>query len=177
MHFGPHKTWICFCFQVHWCKLYPFPKILPPPGGWLIDIKMDILRRGEYSRKIRKARQGGREKSIVPGDPHWAAPSHNGRWSGLVSLWGLAQMLLSVSDADGNLCRSNQLLQVVLTMHRVIISSAELLQKVITLYPFSRPTGSLKWECSRGAGNRKCDWFGIILHGKWVHMSYILSGA
>ncbi|VCX04299.1 unnamed protein product, partial [Gulo gulo] len=35
---------------------------------------------------------------------------------------------------DGNLCRSNQLLQVMLTMHRIIISSAKLLQKVITLY-------------------------------------------
>ncbi|XP_024588285.1 RAS guanyl-releasing protein 1 isoform X2 [Neophocaena asiaeorientalis asiaeorientalis] len=40
----------------------------------------------------------------------------------------------SKPDADGNLCRSNQLLQVMLTMHRILISSAELLQKVITLY-------------------------------------------
>ncbi|XP_016007659.1 RAS guanyl-releasing protein 1 isoform X2 [Rousettus aegyptiacus] len=39
-----------------------------------------------------------------------------------------------MTDADGNLCRSNQLLQVMLTMHRIIISSAELLQKVVTLY-------------------------------------------
>ncbi|XP_004861583.1 RAS guanyl-releasing protein 1 isoform X2 [Heterocephalus glaber] len=41
---------------------------------------------------------------------------------------------MSIEDADGNLCRSNQLLQVMLTMHRIIISSAELLQKVMTLY-------------------------------------------
>lgn len=55
---------------------------------------------------------------------------------GLLSLRGHAQMQLFVfPDADGNLCRSNQLLQVMLTMHRIIISSAELLQKVITLYP------------------------------------------
>lgn len=48
-------------------------------------------------------------------------------------------MLLFVfSDADGNLCRSNQLLQVMLTMHRILISSAELLQKVITLYPLAQ---------------------------------------
>lgn len=51
---------------------------------------------------------------------------------------------LCVSDADGNLCRSNQLLQVMLTMHRIIISSAELLQKVITLYPFSTLTANPK---------------------------------
>lgn len=45
-------------------------------------------------------------------------------------------ILLSVfSDADGNLCRSNQLLQVMLTMHRILISSADLLQKVMALYP------------------------------------------
>ncbi|KAK7813470.1 hypothetical protein U0070_016988 [Myodes glareolus] len=42
-----------------------------------------------------------------------------------------------ILDADGNLCRSNQLLQVVLTMHRIIISSAELLQKLMSLYPWA----------------------------------------
>uniref|UniRef100_A0A7N4P6I9 RAS guanyl-releasing protein 1 n=1 Tax=Sarcophilus harrisii TaxID=9305 RepID=A0A7N4P6I9_SARHA len=35
---------------------------------------------------------------------------------------------------DGNLCRSNQLLQVMLTMHRLLISSTDLLQKLIALY-------------------------------------------
>ena len=58
---------------------------------------------------------------------------------GLISHGGLAQMLLFMfSDADGNLCRSNQLLQVMLAMHRIIISSAELLQKVVTLYPLAQ---------------------------------------
>ncbi|XP_036152708.1 RAS guanyl-releasing protein 1 isoform X1 [Myotis myotis] len=50
------------------------------------------------------------------------------------SLDDLIDSCIQSFDADGNLCRSNQLLQVMLTMHRVIISSAELLQKVIALY-------------------------------------------
>ncbi|XP_044923895.1 RAS guanyl-releasing protein 1 isoform X2 [Mustela putorius furo] len=50
------------------------------------------------------------------------------------SLDELIDSCIQSFDADGNLCRSNQLLQVMLTMHRIIISSAELLQKVITLY-------------------------------------------
>ncbi|XP_062945292.1 RAS guanyl-releasing protein 1 isoform X2 [Cynocephalus volans] len=50
------------------------------------------------------------------------------------SLDDLIESCIQSFDADGNLCRSNQLLRVMLTMHRIIISSAELLQKVITLY-------------------------------------------
>ncbi|KAI2573495.1 RAS guanyl releasing protein 1, partial [Homo sapiens] len=50
------------------------------------------------------------------------------------SLDDLIDSCIQSFDADGNLCRSNQLLQVMLTMHRIVISSAELLQKVITLY-------------------------------------------
>ncbi|XP_026939644.1 RAS guanyl-releasing protein 1 isoform X1 [Sagmatias obliquidens] len=50
------------------------------------------------------------------------------------SLDDLIDSCVQSFDADGNLCRSNQLLQVLLTMHRILISSAELLQKVITLY-------------------------------------------
>nr|KAF6486947.1 RAS guanyl releasing protein 1 [Rousettus aegyptiacus] len=50
------------------------------------------------------------------------------------SLDDLIDSCIQSFDADGNLCRSNQLLQVMLTMHRIIISSAELLQKVVTLY-------------------------------------------
>ncbi|XP_032712771.1 RAS guanyl-releasing protein 1 isoform X2 [Lontra canadensis] len=50
------------------------------------------------------------------------------------SLDELIDSCIQSFDVDGNLCRSNQLLQVMLTMHRIIISSAELLQKVITLY-------------------------------------------
>ncbi|XP_076704593.1 RAS guanyl-releasing protein 1 isoform X1 [Callospermophilus lateralis] len=50
------------------------------------------------------------------------------------SLDDLIDSCIQSFDADGNLCRSNQLLQVMLTMHRIIISSADLLQKVMTLY-------------------------------------------
>ncbi|XP_058397179.1 RAS guanyl-releasing protein 1 isoform X5 [Diceros bicornis minor] len=50
------------------------------------------------------------------------------------SLDDLIDSCIHSFDADGNLCRSNQLLQVMLTMHRIIISSAELLQKIIILY-------------------------------------------
>ncbi|XP_040824436.1 RAS guanyl-releasing protein 1 isoform X2 [Ochotona curzoniae] len=50
------------------------------------------------------------------------------------SLDELIDSCIQSFDADGNLCRSNQLLQVMLTMHRIIISSADLLQKVIALY-------------------------------------------
>uniref|UniRef100_A0A9L0K9S0 RAS guanyl-releasing protein 1 n=1 Tax=Equus asinus TaxID=9793 RepID=A0A9L0K9S0_EQUAS len=50
------------------------------------------------------------------------------------SLDDLINGCIQCFDADGNLCRSNQQLQVMLTMHRILISSAELLQKVITLY-------------------------------------------
>uniref|UniRef100_A0A5F9CVC0 RAS guanyl-releasing protein 1 n=1 Tax=Oryctolagus cuniculus TaxID=9986 RepID=A0A5F9CVC0_RABIT len=50
------------------------------------------------------------------------------------SLDDLIDSCIQSFDADGNLCRSNQLLQVMLTMHRIIISSADLLQKVIALY-------------------------------------------
>uniref|UniRef100_G3UYC3 RAS guanyl-releasing protein 1 n=1 Tax=Mus musculus TaxID=10090 RepID=G3UYC3_MOUSE len=50
------------------------------------------------------------------------------------SLDDLIDSCIQSFDADGNLCRNNQLLQVMLTMHRIIISSAELLQKVMNLY-------------------------------------------
>uniref|UniRef100_A0A8I6GFR9 RAS guanyl-releasing protein 1 n=1 Tax=Rattus norvegicus TaxID=10116 RepID=A0A8I6GFR9_RAT len=50
------------------------------------------------------------------------------------SLDDLIDSCIQSFDADGNLCRSNQLLQVMLTMHRIIISSAELLQKLMNLY-------------------------------------------
>ncbi|KAF7473870.1 Hypothetical predicted protein [Marmota monax] len=53
------------------------------------------------------------------------------------SLDDLIDSCIQSFDADGNLCRSNQLLQVMLTMHRIIISSADLLQKVMTLYPLT----------------------------------------
>ncbi|KAM6202511.1 RAS guanyl-releasing protein 1 [Rhynchocyon petersi] len=56
------------------------------------------------------------------------------------SLDDLIDSCIQSFDTDGKLCRSNQLLQVMLTMHQIIISSAELLQKVITLYPLTQST-------------------------------------
>ncbi|XP_067847470.1 RAS guanyl-releasing protein 1-like [Heptranchias perlo] len=50
------------------------------------------------------------------------------------SLDDLLETCIQSFDADGNLCRSSYLLHVTLTMHRFIISSTELLQKLITLY-------------------------------------------
>lgn len=153
MHFRPHKTCICFCFQQ---RLKDTVQILSLSQnspifqvGWLKNIKMDNLGSGECSRRVRSREGRGvqcsnREKSTV-----WSTPSlavhlqvtegcHVSR-RGLISHGGLAQMLLfMLSDADGNLCRSNQLLQVMLAMHRIIISSAELLQKVVTLYPLAQ---------------------------------------
>lgn len=84
---------------------------------------------------LKAAGEGSRASGEAP-TPALCLPITEVVSRGLLSLRGLAQMPLFVfSDADGNLCRSNQLLQVMLTMHRIIISSAELLQKVITLYP------------------------------------------
>ncbi|XP_078007455.1 RAS guanyl-releasing protein 1 isoform X6 [Phascolarctos cinereus] len=50
------------------------------------------------------------------------------------SLDDLIETCIQSFDTDGNLCRSNQLLQVMLTMHRLLISSTDLLQKLIALY-------------------------------------------
>uniref|UniRef100_A0A4X2KLY2 RAS guanyl-releasing protein 1 n=1 Tax=Vombatus ursinus TaxID=29139 RepID=A0A4X2KLY2_VOMUR len=50
------------------------------------------------------------------------------------SLDDLIETCIQSFDTDGNLCRSNQLLQVMLTMHRLLISSTDLLQKLIILY-------------------------------------------
>ncbi|XP_060684901.1 RAS guanyl-releasing protein 1-like isoform X1 [Hemiscyllium ocellatum] len=50
------------------------------------------------------------------------------------SLDDLIETCIQSFDADGNLCRSSYLLQVILTMHRFNVSSTELLQKLITLY-------------------------------------------
>ncbi|KAM9066016.1 RAS guanyl-releasing protein 1 isoform 2-T5 [Sarcophilus harrisii] len=51
------------------------------------------------------------------------------------SLDDLIETCIQSFDTDGNLCRSNQLLQVMLTMHRLLISSTDLLQKLIALFP------------------------------------------
>lgn len=96
----------------------------------------------------------GGEKHCVKHPHSGRPPSGNGGLSGVPAgdsfcSGGLAQMLLFVfSDADGNLCRSNQLLQVMLTMHRIIIPSAELLQKVISLYPSAQGLPGAQWDSS-----------------------------
>ncbi|CAO2579398.1 RAS guanyl-releasing protein 1 [Lemmus lemmus] len=50
------------------------------------------------------------------------------------SLDDLIDSCIQSFDADGNLCRSKQLLQVMLTMHRILIPSAELLQRLMSRY-------------------------------------------
>ncbi|KAG2457902.1 GRP1 protein, partial [Polypterus senegalus] len=40
-------------------------------------------------------------------------------------------------DAEGRLCHSNQILEVTLTMHRLIMTSSDLLERLIMLYPFA----------------------------------------
>ncbi|MBN3304989.1 GRP1 protein, partial [Amia calva] len=52
------------------------------------------------------------------------------------SLEELIESCIQSFDAEGSLCRSSHLLQITLTMHRLLMSSSELLEKLITLYPF-----------------------------------------
>uniref|UniRef100_A0A8D0CCB1 RAS guanyl-releasing protein 1 n=1 Tax=Salvator merianae TaxID=96440 RepID=A0A8D0CCB1_SALMN len=52
------------------------------------------------------------------------------------SIDDLIDMCIHSFDSEGNLCKNNQLLKVTLTMHRLIISSTEMLRKLIDLYPF-----------------------------------------
>ncbi|GAA6108627.1 RAS guanyl-releasing protein 1-like [Tachysurus ichikawai] len=49
----------------------------------------------------------------------------------------LIQASIQSFDDDGNLCHSNHLLNITLTMHRSLLSSKELLDKLIRLYPYS----------------------------------------
>ncbi|XP_040916445.1 RAS guanyl-releasing protein 1-like isoform X1 [Toxotes jaculatrix] len=60
----------------------------------------------------------------------------------------LIQACLQSFDSDGCLCRSSHLLNITLTMHRLLISSSDLLDKLITLFKTAldneRPT-----ECQR----------------------------
>nr|XP_006632562.2 PREDICTED: RAS guanyl-releasing protein 1 isoform X2 [Lepisosteus oculatus] len=50
------------------------------------------------------------------------------------SLEELIEACIQSFDAEGSLCRSGHLLQITLTMHRLLMSSSELLEKLITLY-------------------------------------------
>ncbi|KAG7466378.1 hypothetical protein MATL_G00164150 [Megalops atlanticus] len=47
----------------------------------------------------------------------------------------LLQACVQSFDAEGSLCRSDHLLHITLTMHRLLMSSSDLLEKLITLYP------------------------------------------
>ncbi|TMS21716.1 RAS guanyl-releasing protein 1 [Larimichthys crocea] len=47
----------------------------------------------------------------------------------------LIQACLQCFDSDGCVCGSSHLLNISLTMHRLLISSSDLLDKLITLYP------------------------------------------
>lgn len=136
--------------QGYSANFIPFPKFSHLSGGVVKERQNEQFGKGGMQQEGKKQRREGcavlktGEKSTV-----WSTPSlavhlqvtegcHVSR-RGLISHGGLAQMLLFMfSDADGNLCRSNQLLQVMLAMHRIIISSAELLQKVVTLYPLAQ---------------------------------------
>lgn len=49
-------------------------------------------------------------------------------------------VLCSLSDAEGCVCGSSHLMNITLTMHRLLMSSSDLLEKLISLYPLpSRP--------------------------------------
>nr|XP_025045267.1 RAS guanyl-releasing protein 1-like [Pelodiscus sinensis] len=50
------------------------------------------------------------------------------------SLENLLETCLQSFDSEGNLCQNNQLLQITLTMHRIIIPSEDVLRKLIGLY-------------------------------------------
>ncbi|KAJ8288864.1 hypothetical protein COCON_G00015230 [Conger conger] len=59
----------------------------------------------------------------------------------------LLQACVQSFDAEGSLCRSNHLLHITLTMHRLLMSSHDLLEKLITLYPSTnRQTSSEIWQ-------------------------------
>uniref|UniRef100_A0A3P8UDL1 RAS guanyl releasing protein 1 n=1 Tax=Cynoglossus semilaevis TaxID=244447 RepID=A0A3P8UDL1_CYNSE len=47
----------------------------------------------------------------------------------------LIQACLQCFDSDGGVCGSSHLLNITLTMHRLLISSSDLLEKLVSLYP------------------------------------------
>ncbi|KAG9336491.1 hypothetical protein JZ751_002838 [Albula glossodonta] len=57
-----------------------------------------------------------------------------GQFSKGASWEELLQACVQSFDAEGSLCRSNHLLQITLTMHRLLMSSSDLLEKLITLF-------------------------------------------
>ncbi|KAJ8290438.1 hypothetical protein GJAV_G00012880 [Gymnothorax javanicus] len=57
-----------------------------------------------------------------------------GQFSKGASWEELLQSCVQSFDAEGSLCRSNHLLHITLTMHRQLVSSSDLLEKLITLF-------------------------------------------
>lgn len=76
------------------------------------------------------------------------AAAADGIWSGLIRVHKEEKLILCIcaleifpsTDDDGNLCHSNHLLNITLTMHRLLLSSKELLDKLISLYPYDSAT-------------------------------------
>lgn len=52
--------------------------------------------------------------------------------------WGTEVCACCLADSEGCVCGSSHLLNITLTMHRFLISSSDLLDKLITLYPSAR---------------------------------------
>lgn len=73
-----------------------------------------------------------------------------------------------ISDADGSLCRSGHLLQITLTMHRLIMSSSDLLEKLVTLYPLTA------LHLKRGANIDITESFLMMAFAKSGHIQYCL---
>ncbi|KAM9341062.1 RAS guanyl-releasing protein 1-like [Symphorus nematophorus] len=61
----------------------------------------------------------------------------------------LIQACLQCFDSDGGVCGSSHLLNISLTMHRHLISSSDLLDKLITLYPLNTLDNEQPTECQR----------------------------
>ncbi|KAJ1103410.1 hypothetical protein NDU88_000833 [Pleurodeles waltl] len=55
------------------------------------------------------------------------------------SLEELLESCIHSFDSEGNLCRSGPLLQIIVTMHRFLVPSTDLMLRVSTLYPLQKP--------------------------------------
>uniref|UniRef100_A0A4W6EWH5 RAS guanyl-releasing protein 1 n=1 Tax=Lates calcarifer TaxID=8187 RepID=A0A4W6EWH5_LATCA len=93
-------------------------------------------------------RCGSRARLSPPGRPHRfhkQGPAHTyhtgksmmslGHLTKGASWEELIQACLQSFDSDGCLCGSGHLLNITLTMHRLLVSSSDLLDKLVTLYP------------------------------------------
>uniref|UniRef100_A0A4W6EWI5 RAS guanyl-releasing protein 1 n=1 Tax=Lates calcarifer TaxID=8187 RepID=A0A4W6EWI5_LATCA len=91
---------------------------------------------------------GSRARLSPPGRPHRfhkQGPAHTyhtgksmmslGHLTKGASWEELIQACLQSFDSDGCLCGSGHLLNITLTMHRLLVSSSDLLDKLVTLYP------------------------------------------